>query len=263
MLLYTDLIDQIVRDIVRRVRDFRHIDPDRLGILAAARCSGASTGNLATCYGLRQEEHPSFSIWVKARTHQVIAVSPWFAYRTPRVRLGGLDMNYLILLRLPRMLRINPLPTLIHELYHISEDFDTRMRPVRHGAFFDREVRRLTQAWLSRATGDLPRLAQMRFHPLQREFGALLAEGVPSRFTLPLVEQVPAPESYARGLERLYPGYTLARGYEVRPIELTPDDAPRFFSEKDLVLRHYSANGSERLPAAFARYSRRTLALTA
>ena len=263
MLLYTDLADQIVRDVVRRVRDFRHIDPDRVGVLAAARCSGCSTGNLATCYGLRQEERATFSIWTRARTRQVVAVSPWFVYRTPRVRLGGLDMNYLVMLRLPRMLRINPLPTLVHELYHISEKFDTGMRDVRHGAFFDREVRRLTQAWLDRATGDLPRLAQMRFHALQREFGAILAEGVPSRFTVPLVEEVEGPESYERGLTRLYPGHTMMRGYEIRPIELTPDDAPRFVSEKDLVLRHYSATGAEKLPTAFARYSRRALALTA
>jgi hypothetical protein len=98
---------------------------------------------------------------------------------------------------------------------------------------------------------------------LQREYGAVLAEGVPGRFTIPLVEEVDAPESYAAGVERLYPGHMLARGYEIRPIETTPEDAPRYVSENNLDLRHVNASGSEKMPAAFARYSRRYLALTA
>ena len=263
MLLYTDLAQQIVRDIARRVRDFRHLDPDRIAILAAARCTGGTNGNLATCYGLRQEARPTFSIWTRSRSRQIIAVTRWFMYRTPRVRLAGREMSYLILLRMPRMLRSTPLQTLVHELYHINEAFDTGMRPMRHGASFDREVRRLMALWLERASGDLPRLAQMRFYELQREFGAILAEGVPGKFTIPLVEEAGGPESYADGVARLYPGHTLARGYEVRPIETTPEDAPRYVSENNLDLRHVNASGSEKMPAAFARYSRRYLALTA
>lgn len=263
MLLYTGLANQIVRDIARRVREFRHLDPERIAILAAARCTGGVNGNLATCYGLRQEARPTFSIWTRPRSKQIVAVTRWFAYRTPRVRLAGREMSYLILLRMPRMLRSAPLQTLVHELYHISESFDTGMRPVRHGATFDREVRRLTAAWLARATGELPRLAQMRFYELQREFGAVLAEGAPARFTIPLVEEVEPPESYAAGVARLYPGHTLARGYEIREIEATPADAPRYVSENNLDLRCVNASGSEKMPAAFARYSRRCLALTA
>jgi hypothetical protein len=263
MLLYTELAQQIMRDVARRVRDFRHLDPERIALLAAARCTGGSNGNLATCYGLRQEVRPTFSIWTRPRTRQVVAVTPWFAYRTPRVRLANREMSYLILLRMPRMLRTNPLLTIVHELYHISEAFDTTMRPVRHGAFFNHEVKRLAQTWLERATGDLPRLAQLRFYDLQREFGAILAEGVPSRFAIPIVEEIEPTESYAAGLARLYPGHTLARGYAVRPIETTPEDAPRYISENNLDLRHVSPSGSEKMPAAFARYSRRYLALTA
>jgi hypothetical protein len=161
MFLYTELAQQIMRDVARRVREFRHLDPERIAILATARCTGGHNGNLATCYGLRQEQYPTFSIWTRPRTRQIIAVSRWFSYRTPRVRLGGREMSYLILLRMPRMLRTNPLLTIVHELYHIHESFDTRMRPVRHGAFFDREVRRLTQEWLARASGELPRLAHL------------------------------------------------------------------------------------------------------
>ncbi len=256
MLLYTDLVREIVHDVARRVRDFRHLDPERIGVAAAARCNGQHWGNLATCYGLIRNQPPTFSIWARPGTRTIVAVSEWFQYRSPRVRLNGRDMTYLILLRLPRLLLRNPLPTLVHELYHISQAFDGDMRPDKHGAQFDREVRRLTQCWLERARGDLPRLAQMRLDDLKREFGAVLAQGVPSRFAFPLIEHVEPPQSYQLGVERLYPGCKLASNFVVRPAKLTPEQAPRVLTEKDLVLRLYDRSGIQRVPAAFTRYTR-------
>ena len=263
MLLYTDLARDIIEDVARRVRDLRHLDPERIGVLAAARCNGRHWGNLAMCLGLVRSQLPTFSVWLKPGSRTILAVSEWFQYRSPRVRLGGRDMHYLILLRLPRLLLRNPLPTLIHELYHISEDFDAELRPARHGPHFDREVRRLTQNWLERARGDLPRLAQMRLDDLKREFGAVLAEGMPSRFVFPLAERVQAPESYRRGVERLYPDCRLAANYEIRPAATTPDLAPRMLTEKDLVLRLYDRTGIQRVPSAFTRYTRQHLAPSA
>ncbi len=153
----------------------------------------------------------------------------------------------------------NPLPTLIHELYHIGEGFDGKMRPVRHGPGFDREVRRLTRNWLEVAKGKLPRLAEMRMDELKQEFGTVLAESVPNRFVFPLVERVEPPESYEQGVERLYPGYRLATSYEVRPTRVTGAGSPRHLSEKELVLRLYDRDGTQRVPAVFARYGRRHL----
>lgn len=264
MLLYTDLVRQIVEDLARQVRDFRHIDPDRLGILATARSSGHPTGNLATCYGLNRDHRPTFSIWTRPRTRQIIAVSQWFQYRPPRIRLNGHDMAYLIQLRLPRLLLRNPLPTLVHELYHISEKFDQTMRPTRHGAHFNREVRRLTQTWLlKREKSELARLAQLKLADLQKEFGAVLALSMPSRFQVPLIEPVEQTGPSEADVRRLYPGYVLARRYEIHPAPITPEECPRLISERDLVLRHYSRTGSERVPAAFARYSRNFMGLGA
>lgn len=259
MLLYTDLVQQIIDDVPRRVRELRHIDPERIGVVATARCTGGNWGNLAICYGMIRSQPPTFSIWCRPGSRSVFAVSRWFQFRSPRVRLAGRDINYLILLRLPRLLYRNPLPTLIHELYHISEDFDAQMRPERHGRQFDREVRRLTQAWLDRARGDLPRLAQMRLDDLKREFGAVLAESVPSKFAFPLAEPVDAPMSYEKGIEKLYPGYRLSQNYQVRSANLTPEAAPRIITEKDLVLRLYDRTGIQRVPSAFTRYSRQFL----
>lgn len=262
MLLYTDLVRQIVEDMALHVPDFVHLDPARIGVVATARASGHPTGNLATCYGLNRDNQPTFSIWTRPRSRQIIAVSHWFQYRAPRVRLTGRDMSYMILLRLPRLLLRNPLPILVHELYHISEKFDQKMRPVRHGSHFNREVRRLTQAWLARRQGELARLAQLRLHELEREFGAVLAMGVPSHFTIPLVEEVDLPTPDVHSVRGLYPGYTLAPRYEIHPVPASPEDAIRVVTEKDLVLRHYSRNGSERIPATMARYSQRNFPLS-
>lgn len=263
MLVYTDLVRQIVEDIAVRVRDFSHLDPERIAILATPRFSGQTTGNLATCYGLGRHHRPTFSIWTRPRSRTIIAVSHWFQYRTPRIRLGGHDPSYLIMLRLPRLLLRNPLPILVHELYHISEKFDQTMRPVRHGAHFNREVRRLSQAWLDQQRGALAQLAQMKLHDLEREFNAVLAHGAPHRFTLPLVEAVDQPPPTARDVLRLYPGYTLAPRYELKPAPVSPEDMPRTLSDKELVLRHYHKTGADRVPAAFARYTRRWMALSA
>jgi hypothetical protein len=263
MLLYNELARQIVETMAQRVRDLRHIDPERIGILAAARCSGGSTGNLATCYGLNREQNPTFSIWTRPRSRQIIAISEWFQYRSPRIRLGGRDMTYLILLRLPRLLLRNPLTTLVHELYHISVKFDSSMRPARHGPTFNREVRRIANDWLARQRGELARLAQMRHHELQREYGAVLALSVPSHFCLPLLEPIELPAPALKDILHLYPGYTLAPRFKINPAPVAPEDAPLVLTDKDLVLRHYSRTGSERIPTVLARYSQRQIALSA
>src|SRR5262249_47189019 len=108
--------------------------------------------------------------------------SQWFQTVNPKVRVRGRSMLYLIQLRLPRILLRHPLETLIHELYHIGERFDGSMRPVRHGEFFDSEVRRLTRLWLRSAKGELPRLAQMTFPQLLREHRTLLGLSLPANF---------------------------------------------------------------------------------
>ena len=263
MLNYTDLADQVMRDATHRVRDLGHIDPDRVAVLAAARCSSQHTGNLANCCGLRNEPRPTFSIWTRNGSRQIVAVSQWFQAVVPRVRLGGRQMTYLIQLRMPRILLTNPLETLIHELYHIGVEFDGRMRPVRHGAFFDAEVRRLMQAWLRVAPRELARQAQLTFPQLVREHGAVVGLGIPTSFKVPYMEALAAPEPYAAGVERLYPGYRLAAGWQIRRGQLNKTEPLTVLSEKDLVLRHYDREGTRRLPRIYTRYTRNQEAISA
>lgn len=263
MLLYNDLIHQLIGDMAQRLPELSHLRAERIGVLAAARSGGHPSGTLATCYGLRHNQPPSFSIWTRNGSRQVIAVSQWFRFDTPRIRLHGHELSYLILLRLPRLLLHSPLPTIIHELFHISERFDRQMRPIRHGQAFNREVRRLTRRWLDVAPDSLARLAQLRLPELERQFGAVLAQAVPARFTVPLVRPCESPQSHRSAILDLYPGYRLEPRFRIEPVGFSSEAAPETITEKDLVLRHYTRKGSERVPAAFARYSRRFLPLSA
>lgn len=260
MLIYNDLVRRAIEDLVRHVRVFRHIDPNRIAVLGAARASGTPNGNLATCYGVHQDFSPTFSIWTRPRSTRIIAVSEWFQYRNPRVRIDGNEIAYLILLRLPRLFLGNPLGTLVHELYHIGKAFDGHLRPDRHGAAFNRTVRAITNQWLTgqKDRGDeLGELACMGLDDLRIKYGSVAAYGLPARVRLPLIEPVAAPEPYADAVERLYPGHRLGRKYCVNPVRFSPAAARRLITAGDLVLRHYSREGSERIPKALARYSRR------
>lgn len=260
MLVYTDLIHDVVRDMAEHLRDFAHLDPDRIGVLAAARCSRHTTGNLALCIGLVEDAAPGFSVWVRSRTPQVEAVSGWFRRAAPVVRLGGHEMDYLILLRLPRMLEHNPLETLVHELYHIAPRFDRRLRNTRHGPHFDREVRRIARTWLRDRPGELARHMGMSLAELLEAHGSIVARGVPAGFTLPLVRAADPPEPYESAMRRLYPGYRLCPGYQVRPAALSPESAPDLIAEGDLTLRQFDGRGSTALPASYLAYSRRLAA---
>jgi hypothetical protein len=257
MIIYTDLATQIMTDMAVHLRDFEHLDPGRIAILSAARASGHPNGNLATCHGLSEEPDSTFSIWVAPDTYRITAVSRWFHRRNPRIRLAGQEISYLILLRLPRLLLSDPLATLVHELYHISPRFDRKMRPARHGPLFDREVNRITRTWLRQRPSDLTRLARMNLRQLQAAFGAVLARGLPRNFVIPVLDPSPAPQSYENGVKRLYPGYRLASVFRVRPGPVSTPDALRLLTEDDLVMRHYSSRGAQKLPTALARYSSR------
>jgi hypothetical protein len=253
----------VVRDAVRRVPGLAHVDPDRVAVLAAARHADGRTGNLANCYGLRDRARPTFSIWTRGPSRQVVAVSQWFQSVTPRVRMHGQPMAYIIQLRLPRLLLSNPIDTLFHELYHIGTDCDGRMRPTRHGAFFDAEVLRLARQWLASARGELPRLAQATFRDLARDHGAIVALGMPVGFKIPYVVEIDPPESYVEGLARLYPGYRLAPGWSVRRADLGERAPMTLLTEKNLVVRHYDAHGTRRLPAMYRPYVQDAQAISA
>lgn len=253
MLLYTDLVSEIVADIAAKVPAFAHLQPERIAVAAAPRWAGSAWGNLAACLGLRADPEPTFSIWVRRRSREIVKVSPWYIRRTVEIHFNSTDCRYLILLRLPRLLEHNPLETIVHELYHIGEPFDGQLRPLRHGRLFDWNVQRLMREWLARTDPRLAELSQLQHGELRARHPGLLARRLPARFQPALVLPVEAPCGYEEGVARYYPGHKLARDVRIAKIMFTPPGIPRRITEGDCTFRNYHDSGSEEIAPYLAR----------
>jgi predicted metallopeptidase len=255
MLIYTDLAHEIVSDIARTVKEFSHLQPEGIAIAAAPRWAGSSCGHLGKCYGLGERESPSFTVWVRGRRgRRVIEVSRWYQYEPVEIDFHGQRCMYLIELHLPRMLDHDPLETLVHELFHIGEGFDGKLRPMRHGRMFDWRVRNLMQAWLRQGDPRLVELSRASLSELIGRFGAVLGRRLPPRFKPMRIVPAEAPMPYEEALPRHFPGYRLEPGYRVQPAPLSPPGIPGRVKQGECPLRHYHPDGSEALPAGLARY---------
>jgi hypothetical protein len=258
MMIYTDLVAEIIDDVAAKVPSLAHLRSEEIAVAAATRWAGSSWGNLAACIGLAADPRPTFSIWVRGRSREVVQVSRWYWRRPAEVHFGGRTSRYLILLRLPRLLEHNPLETIIHELYHVGERFDGGLRPLRHGRVFDWNVQRLMRRWLERAEAPLAELAQMRLEELRARAGALLARRLPLGFQPMLTLPAEPPCPYEEAMAAHYPRFRLARRFTVAPIAFTSDSAPRRITEADCTLRLYHSGGSEDLsPYAMRRLAGR------
>lgn len=253
MLIYTELVSEIIADIAEKVPALSHLRPEAIAVAAAPRWAGNAWGNLATCIGLREDCEPTFSVWVRNRSREVVKVSPWYSRRPVRINFTNVDCRYLILLRLPRLLEHNPLETIVHELFHIGESFDGSLRPLRHGRVFDWNVRCLMREWLSRADPSLAELSQLRLRELRQRHDLIFGRRLPTKFQPALTMPADPIASYEEGLERFYPGYRLANGYRVAQMRFTPKSVPIRITEADCALRVYHEEKSEDVPAFYAR----------
>ncbi len=255
MLIYTDFVIALIRDIASRVDGLAHIDVRRVAVAAAPRWAGRTWGNLATCIALRggptgggsdeseserapdgseglagpegrlsptdSHEHAEtpgaaeFSIWFRGRSKKVIEVSPWRRRVPVRIESDGEPCLYLILLRLPRLLEHNPLETIVHEMLHIGENFDGHLRPLRHGRQFDWLVHQYVRQWLAQADTQTAELAQMKLDELLARGDTIAARRLPARFRPVISIPAVAPYSYEEGVARHYPAYRLARTYRI------------------------------------------------
>lgn len=259
MLIYTDLVKEIIADMAARVDGLRRLEPDRIIVAAAGRWAGSTWGNLATCMGLGRGAEPTFSIWVRGRSKKVIEVSHWYRLEPVEIEFDGHDGRYLILLRMPRYLKHDPLETIVHELFHIGERFDGRLRAMRHGKLFDWHVKRYMQEWLERTDPRLAELARMDLRALSARFGSIVARRLPARFSPTIAVHADPPCSYEEAIESQWPGFRLARRYQVRPEELTPPSAPRKITERDCTLRSYTDEGSAEVSPSLVRYAQRPI----
>lgn len=150
----SDWLDKLCRDLARRLPELSHIEAERvLFCLSRSRASGKH-GVYARIAPLRYAGGKQETTFRRGRCREV--------YVLPRLQHKGRDILYLVYLMIPRLLRLSfreKLRTIIHELYHISPEFDGDIRrfPGRnyaHGssrAAYNQRIDTLVTAWLDQS----------------------------------------------------------------------------------------------------------------
>jgi hypothetical protein len=148
----TAALERLIADIVRRMEEFRHIDPDRLMVcLSATRGSGVH-GTYAKIHPLR---FPGGATSSRVRRRGRL-----WTCTMPTVTHQGREMLYVLYFLVPRFFDLpqrEKLITVFHELYHISPAFDGDIRRFpgknyAHGSStraYNKRMGELVDAWLA------------------------------------------------------------------------------------------------------------------
>jgi predicted metallopeptidase len=175
---YTEALESLIREIVERVADLGHVDPERLLVACSRSRDNGSVGAYAKIIPMRFKDG--------ARERRVGR----HAYQMPVLSYRGREILYLIYFFMPRFGDLpyrEGLETVVHELYHIGPKFDGDIRrfPGRnyaHGSSqkrFNAAVAALTKRYL---TPDEPAAADFLRHTtaeLHRAHGPLMGRRVP------------------------------------------------------------------------------------
>jgi hypothetical protein len=117
---YTDGMWTVVRDVVATLEEFRHVDLDRVLLSIAQARQATHHGGYASCAPLRFEGGATEKVIRRRR------------YRMPVLRHEGREILYVLYFVLPRFHEEQDyrekLATVIHELYHISPQFNGDIR---------------------------------------------------------------------------------------------------------------------------------------
>ncbi|MGE3188832.1 MAG: hypothetical protein AB7H88_21160 [Vicinamibacterales bacterium] len=253
---YTAHITRLMRDVVRRVPALGFIDVDRMLVFARPGRTGAE-GPYATCHSLTlPDSEPGYYFWRDAATGQVTRRSEWFVTRSPRVLVGGRQIDYLFSFSLPRFVDqklgtsrkrvlypsgtpdwVAKLDTIVHELYHVDPG-QAGLRPVEcqdgrpsfltHSPRFFEDVAAMVGEYF--ASG--PDAALTDF--LHDDFlGAIARHGAITGATFR-----PYPSYPRRYRESVLPQPAAPPVGDVR-IEPVADRARTLFTEADLQLRRF------------------------
>ncbi|MFN8061011.1 MAG: hypothetical protein U0Q12_17770 [Vicinamibacterales bacterium] len=219
----TERLHAIVCDLVERLPELHHIDPQALVVFARVGRRGAQ-GPIAACHCLDlPESEPGYFFWRDVVTGDVRRRSPYFVRRAPEVSVRGRRIRNLLSVSLPRFCEqslvrqpkgryyrgepdwVAKLDTIVHELYHINPDGpglrvvrDAGGRPTSrvHSERFLQDVARLVQAYLTR--GPRPGLLdclQYDFVELERRHGLVVGTtfgvfpGFPQLYSAPIARQ--------------------------------------------------------------------------
>jgi predicted metallopeptidase len=116
-------LERLVADIVSRVEELRHIDPQRVLVCVSSTRSGGIHGTYAKIHPLR---FPGGE-----RNREVMRGAGRLTCTMPTITHRDTEMLYVIYFLVPRFLNLTlqeKLITVFHELYHISPAFDGDIR---------------------------------------------------------------------------------------------------------------------------------------
>ena len=177
---------RLCEDLTDRLPELRHIDLSRVAIGFSQTRKRTSHGMYASLTPLR---------FVGGAVETVRRGRRWTIQRL--YSPSGREMLYILGFYLPRFCQIDfheKLTTVVHELWHISPDFDGDVR--RYGGRcyvhtksgdHDRQAERLAQAWLAqRPPESLYAFLQLRFQELQQRHGTVVGQRVPVPKLVPL-----------------------------------------------------------------------------
>lgn len=151
MLDFNQSISRLISELVLSLEEFKSIDVSRLAVSATYCKSRSRAGLLAYLLPLRYRD--GSPVTKKERWGKT------YHYGVSPVHHEGRELLYIIYFMLPRFLKLSyreKLDTVIHELYHISPDFNGDLRRLKgrshlHGNSlkeYDRHIRTLTDRFL-------------------------------------------------------------------------------------------------------------------
>ena len=264
MINYTERLSVLMEDIVARVPTLSFIDLRRMLVFARAGRSEAE-GAYATCHCLNlPATEPGYYFWRDRGTGRLTRRSEWFVTKSPLVTVGATEVSYMISFALPRFCDqtlarsrkgvhyrgapnwVAKLDTVVHELYHIDperpgirrmEKGDGTYSANCHGhRFFENVVEMVHQYLGSKPDPSVYEFLQYSFSELTAQHGGVVGTtfrafpSYPQRYIEVLDPQPPSPADVS---------------CRVEPLKV-PRGTTRF-TEDDLVMREFHANGSRQL----------------
>src|SRR5919106_1096688 len=102
MINYTERISSLMEDIVARVPKLSFIDMSRVLVFARAGRTDAE-GAYATCHCVcLPSSEPGYYFWRDRSTGKLTRRSEWFVTKSPQIRIGSQQIDYMISFALPR-----------------------------------------------------------------------------------------------------------------------------------------------------------------
>jgi predicted metallopeptidase len=178
MFNYTEALEGLIRQVVERVGELGHVDPERVLVACARSRDRGPIGAYGKIVPLRFAHG--------ARERKVGR----HVYEMPALTYRGREILYLVYVFMPRFGDLpyrEGLETVVHELYHVSPRFDGDIRrfPGRsyaHGSSlkrFNAAVAALTERYLAAGEPTAASFLQSTTAELKQAYGPLVGRRVP------------------------------------------------------------------------------------